>query len=70
MLTNKELYQLKWLLGLVLTGLSLWALCSLDFKSEVHLLVAFVILAFDFISPTRVAGIPSKVWRPHGAGEA
>ena len=68
MLTNKELYQLKWLLGLVLTGLSLWALCSLDFKSEVHLLVAFVILAFAFISPSHVAGIPSKVWRPLGAG--
>lgn len=62
-LTIEELHELKWLLGGILTLLSLWALGSLDLNSGFHLTFGIVAVFAALIKPQWVAAIPPVFWR-------
>lgn len=62
-LTTEELHEVKWLLGGLLTLLSLWSLFSLDFQSEGFLVLGFVIVSISLLMPEWVVRIPPFVWR-------
>ena len=65
-LTLEELHQLKWLTGGLLTLLSLWALCSLELDSEVHLTLGIIAVCVSLIRPRWIAALPPVVWRLAG----
>ncbi|MFT4901260.1 MAG: hypothetical protein ACI81V_000529 [Lentimonas sp.] len=68
MLTNKELHQFKWLLGVLLSALSLWSLWALDLKSEGYLLAGFLVLGLLLAQPTLMGRVSLWGWRWIGAG--
>lgn len=62
-LTIEELHELKWLLGGILTLLSLWSLGSLELESGVHLFFGILALCVALVKPRWMAAIPPVVWR-------
>ena len=62
-LSIEELHELKWLLGGILTLLSLWALGSLNLNSGIHLTFGIVAVFAALIRPQAVAAIPPVFWR-------
>lgn len=62
-LTIEELYQVKHLMGGVLTLLSYWALLSLDMNSAALVAVAVLAVGYSLIRPAAVSRIPSVTWR-------
>ena len=65
-LTTEDLHALKWLVGGVLTLLSLWALGSLELDSGFYLFIASVAVLVALIGPRWIASIPPIVWRVAG----
>jgi hypothetical protein len=62
-LTFEELQQLKWFAGIILTLISLWALCSLDIDAGLYLFIGIVAVCSALFFPRRIATIPEAVWR-------
>ncbi|MGJ8651829.1 MAG: transglutaminaseTgpA domain-containing protein [Opitutaceae bacterium] len=65
-LRNKELYQLKWLVGTLLSLLAFWSLWSLDMQGELYIIAACIVVLVFLVKPQLVESIPSKIWRPAG----
>ncbi|CAA6678310.1 MULTISPECIES: transglutaminaseTgpA domain-containing protein [unclassified Lentimonas] len=65
-LTLEELHELKWLIGVVLALLSLWALSALELDSGLHLLLGCVAVCVALVAPRWVAAIPPMAWRIAG----
>ena len=65
-LTTEDLHELKWLVGGLLTLLSLWALSALDLQSELFLLLGATVVCVALLKPNWVVAIPAFVWRLAG----
>lgn len=65
-LTTEELYQLKWLIGGILSLLSLWALSSLELDSGFYLFCSSFLVLSSLIWPKRLAALSPMVWRVAG----
>lgn len=65
-LTLEELHQLKWLTAGILTLLSLWALCSLELDSGLHLTIGVIAVGVALMKPSWIAALPPVVWRLAG----
>ncbi len=61
-LTINELYQLKWLIGGILTLLSLWALSALDLIDSGFNAIVMVMIGVALLKPGWVHLIPEKTW--------
>jgi transglutaminase-like putative cysteine protease len=62
-LTTEELQQLQWLIGGLLTLLSLWALCALDLQAGWLLLLGATIVCGALVKPRWVVALPTAAWR-------
>ena len=65
-LTLEELHQLKWLGGGILSLLSLWALCSLELDSGLHLGLGILAVCVALVRPQWNAALPDVFWRLAG----
>jgi hypothetical protein len=65
-LTTEELYELKHLMGGVISLLALWSLASLSMGLEILLVLAFALLAVNVLKPALVLRLPSVTWKLAG----
>jgi transglutaminase-like putative cysteine protease len=65
-LTTEELHEVKWLIGGLLSLLSLWSLFSLEFQSAGVLALGFLMVGVSLFIPQWIVRIPRMVWRLAG----
>ena len=61
-LTLDELHQLKWLIGGLLTLLSIWALSGLDLIGFGLNSIMLIVICFALLKPDWVHAIPEAFW--------
>lgn len=62
-LSINELYQLNWFLGIVLAMLSSWTAFYLEQAVLGHVVFATVMMAFGFLRPQLLVGVPRLLWQ-------